>query len=111
VPHAPRPPDAGPSSILRGVLVGLEGPLAGQTLPLKPGETSIGRATSCDVVLPLPTVSSRHAKVAFAENAYHVVDERSANGTFVNGQRVARQLLCSGDELAVGGAKFRFERR
>jgi pSer/pThr/pTyr-binding forkhead associated (FHA) protein len=96
---------------LQGVLVGLEGPLAGQTVPLKAGETTLGRVGGCDVVLPLPTVSSRHAKVAFADNAYHLIDLQSANGTFVNGQRVANQPLCSGDVIAVGGARFRFERR
>ncbi|HEU4407274.1 MAG TPA: S8 family serine peptidase [Polyangiaceae bacterium] len=124
--HAPRPapqhaaaPAPTPAraqtpmpSSLRAVLVGLEGPLAGQTLTLnEPGETVLGRAPGCDVILPIGTVSSKHARVSFEGGAYHISDERSANGTYVNGQRVTRQPLCSGDEIKVGGARFRFERR
>ncbi len=118
-PHSPayNPPGrvsgpAAPASLLSAVLVGLEGPLAGQTLTLKPGgDTLIGRAPGSDVLLPISTVSSKHAKISFAQNAYHIGDAGSANGTFVNGQRVTSQPLCSGDEIAVGGARFRFERR
>jgi Subtilase family/FHA domain len=109
-PQGARAPTPTPPS-LGAVLVGLEGPLAGKTISLKPqGETVFGRAPGSDVVLPLSTVSSKHAKINFAEGAYHISDERSANGTFVNGERVTKQPLCSGDEIAVGGARFRFER-
>jgi subtilase family protein/FHA domain-containing protein len=111
-PHISRPSAPASGTLLGAVLVGIEGPLAGKTITLKhDGETVIGRAPTCDVVLTGTTVSSKHAKIDFADSAYHIADERSANGTFVNGQRVTRQPLCSGDEVSVGGARFRFERR
>jgi pSer/pThr/pTyr-binding forkhead associated (FHA) protein len=38
-----------------------------------------------------------------------VYDDNSANGTYVNGQRVSMQALASGDIVQFGSSKFRFE--
>ena len=43
-----------------------------------------------------------------AEGAVKVLDDRSLNGVFVNGERVQSQVLADGDELTVGRYRLRF---
>ena len=51
-------------------------------------ETVIGRAPTSDILLPKDKLTSRrHAVVRYRESNYVLIDERSTNGTFVNGQR------------------------
>jgi pSer/pThr/pTyr-binding forkhead associated (FHA) protein len=65
----------------------------------------IGRGASCDVRLPDPSVSQRHASVRQRGTEYIVVDEGSTNGTFVGPVRLSPQaprVLRSGDPVRVG---------
>lgn len=65
----------------------------------------IGRGSSCDVRLPDPSVSQRHAVLSAHGAEYQVVDEGSTNGTFVGGVRLAPKaprVLRNGDMLRVG---------
>ncbi|GIW96125.1 MAG: peptide-binding protein [Pirellulaceae bacterium] len=63
---------------------------------------TIGRDSSNSVQLHDSEVSRRHAEIHCQEGHYWIVDLGSSNGTFVNGQRVERQLLKSGDRLQIG---------
>ena len=74
-----------------------------------PGESMrIGRSLSADLRFEDPTVSRRHA-VLIAESAgVRVLDDRSLNGVFVNGERVVSQLLHDGDEIVIGRYRLRF---
>lgn len=74
------------------------------------GDMVIGR----DVTNPLPldrdtTVSRRHARIAMDGSGFRLFDEGSSNGTFVNGAKVSDALLQPGDEVSIGGTRFRFE--
>lgn len=51
---------------------------------------------------PGGTVSTVHARLVRAESGWTIVDEGSRNGTFVNGERVARAALRDGDLLEIG---------
>jgi len=65
----------------------------------------IGRGASCEVRLPDPSVSQRHASVRQRGTEYIVVDEGSTNGTFVGPVRLSPQaprVLRSGDLIRVG---------
>jgi pSer/pThr/pTyr-binding forkhead associated (FHA) protein len=63
--------------------------LGDQVIPLKAAEaTTIGRDSSCDVVLPAGFVSRRHAEVVPVEGGYTLRDLGSANGTWVGLTRV-----------------------
>src|SRR5579863_1724312 len=65
----------------------------------------IGRGASCDVRLPDPSVSHRHASVEASGGGYVIVDERSTNGTFVGDVKLAARtprMLRSGDRVRVG---------
>jgi len=68
----------------------------------------LGRDASCDVVVPQSEVSRRHAEIAPSDVGY-VVRDMSANGVFVNGERVqGSRRLSRSDVLRVGTEEFRF---
>jgi pSer/pThr/pTyr-binding forkhead associated (FHA) protein len=65
----------------------------------------IGRGAGCDVRLPDPSVSKRHASVRVDRAEYTLVDEGSTNGTFVGEVRLGPltpRTLRSGDLVRVG---------
>jgi predicted component of type VI protein secretion system len=65
----------------------------------------IGRAPGCELQLPDPSISSRHASLRQRGSEYVVVDEGSENGTFVGATRLGRQAphsLANGDLLRFG---------
>ena len=70
--------------------------------------TRIGRSLAADLRFDDPTVSRRHALVVRQADGVRVLDDRSLNGVFVNGQRVEWHVLKDGDEILVGRHSLRF---
>jgi pSer/pThr/pTyr-binding forkhead associated (FHA) protein len=70
---------------------------------------TIGRLPDNDVVIDNPAVSSHHACVFRDGDDWVIEDLDSKNGTFVNGKRVARQVLQHGDVLLVGKHTLMFD--
>ena len=62
----------------------------------------IGRGDECPVRFDEPVVSTRHAMIAADGKHFHLLDQRSANGTFLNGSRVTEARLRSGDLISLG---------
>ena len=81
-----------------------------QEFTLSKANIFIGRATANDVVLADPSVSRRHARIERSAQGCEVVDLGSANGVTVNGVKVARGTLKSGDVFGIGDSSFRFVR-
>ncbi len=77
-----------------------------QEYPLEKPEIAIGRAPNSDVLLSKDKLTSRrHATVRYEDNKYVLYDERSANGTFVNGQQLEEMtpyVLQDGDHVGIG---------
>jgi pSer/pThr/pTyr-binding forkhead associated (FHA) protein len=71
-------------------------------LPLRPGTTHVGRAFTADVVLDDQSVSRRHAIVHQRATGTRILDDRSANGTYVNGRRTTAAELSDGDVVVLG---------
>jgi len=71
---------------------------------------TIGRHSANDVTLADRMVSKRHAVVGRVKGRIVVKDLGSRNGTFVNGEKVEKAILASGDRLKVGSAVLRFFR-
>jgi serine/threonine protein kinase len=73
---------------------------------LEKREVAIGRASSNDILLSEDKLVSRyHATVRYENDNYVLYDEGSANGTFVNGQRLARgesRILRDDDHVSIG---------
>ncbi len=72
-------------------------------IELEPGWNRIGRSATADVRLDDPTVSRRHAQLVWEPGeSLRVLDDRSLNGIFLNGELVEWAGLEDGDELAIG---------
>ena len=77
--------------------------------PLTEKETVIGRSPDTDIQLSHdPTISRHHFKVVKGDGKYKIVDMKSANGTFVNGIKVAETELLDKDEIQAGQTKILF---
>lgn len=68
---------------------------------------SIGRRPGNDVQLNDLAVSGRHALVTAMQNTY-VEDLGSTNGTLVNGKKVTKAILKSGDVIQIGSHQFTY---
>jgi pSer/pThr/pTyr-binding forkhead associated (FHA) protein len=68
--------------------------------------TVIGRREDCDLIIPLGEVSRKHCRLVRDGDLLKIEDLGSANGTFLNGQRVQESLLAPGDTVQVGPVVF-----
>jgi pSer/pThr/pTyr-binding forkhead associated (FHA) protein len=110
-----RPAQADAATIMRratdvaAFLVVVNGPQRAQQLPFKGAAAAIGRDRSrCEIVLDDSIVSRQHARIELERDRFYINDLGSANGTFVNGARVARQELRDRDEIRVGNTNLIF---
>ncbi len=89
----------------------LQGPDRGRRFELPDTEPQIiGRSSEA---LPLNdmTISRRHAELTPDDGHWYINDQKSANGTFVNGVRISKPtLLRSGDQIRVGSTLLVFGR-
>src|SRR5688572_2176334 len=68
--------------------------------------TIIGREPTCDVRVPLPTVALKHCQLSLDGERIKLVDLRTNNGTFHNGNRVTEAVLSPDDTLTIGPVTF-----
>src|SRR4051794_24278592 len=59
-----------------------------RVMPLQDGWTRVGRSLSAHIRFDDPTVSRRHALIHRDRSGSRILDDRSLNGVFLNGQRV-----------------------
>jgi pSer/pThr/pTyr-binding forkhead associated (FHA) protein len=82
------------------------GRLSGQSLKLRPSQTknvwNIGSDAERDIVIDDDGVSGFHAKIINEGNRWKLIDQMSANGTFVNGAKTTVHFLTSGDRVRFG---------
>lgn len=71
------------------------------------GEFTVGRSAACNIVSESVEVSKMHARLTRAAEKLIVRDLGSANGTSVNGVRVAEAPLVDGDVVAFAGDEYR----
>jgi GAF domain-containing protein len=69
----------------------------------------LGRSDECELLLDHPTVSRQHAKVAHANKIWQLKDERSRNGTKVNGIAVTQSTLKTDALISIGELDCLFE--
>lgn len=74
-----------------------------EIFPIPQGWTRIGRSAAADIRLDDPSVSRRHALIVSERpDSLRVLDDRSLNGVFLNGEIVEWGRFSDGDELAIG---------
>ena len=103
---AARPTDAAGQNLATSMIRILRG--GGLAAP-PVGAIRIGRATDNDIVIADVLASRHHATLMPTPSGTEIRDERSINGTFVNGSRVDRALLGDGDVVTIGNVDLVFQ--
>ena len=87
----------------------VRGPYAGASFSIDRSVCSIGRAAENDVRIRDDSISANHATLLRMGTTWFVVDLRSANGTLVDGMRIAGEReLTSGSRLKLGRVELMF---
>lgn len=92
----------------RAQLLVLSGAPLGRRVVLDEEPVTIGRGTSCKLILEADSVSRQHAEVVKKDGAYRLLDLGSTNGTFVNELRVVDHELKDGDQIYIGKAQLKY---
>jgi predicted RNA-binding Zn-ribbon protein involved in translation (DUF1610 family) len=100
--------DAREALVTPGSYVAYEDDDRVRVIPLQDGWNRLGRSLAAHVRFDDPTVSRRHALVHCQEGDTRVLDDRSLNGVFLNGERVEWAGLNDGDEIAIGRFRLYF---
>jgi hypothetical protein len=98
--------DALPSGA--ALLIVRSGPTAGARYLLDTDVTTVGRHPEADIFFDDVTVSRRHAEITRDGSTFELVDQRSLNGTYVDGERADRAALRNGSEVRVGKFRLNF---
>jgi hypothetical protein len=87
----------------------VSGPLEGQTFQLEAEITTVGSQPGNHIVLPDPAVSRKHIGIRRGETGYELADLGSGTGVTVNGQRLAKRVLATGDLIRIGESEMVFQ--
>ncbi|MEE8106235.1 MAG: sigma 54-interacting transcriptional regulator [Planctomycetota bacterium] len=85
------------------------GPGRERLVPIEKPRTLLGRSGESDVVLADVQASSTHCRIEQMGDDFRIDDLESANGTWLNGQRVKSHRLQPGDVIGVGQTEILFE--
>ena len=77
--------------------------------PLEPGETLVGRAPNCRILINHGSVSRAHARFFVQDELLTLEDRRSLNGTYVNGAQITVKEVKEGDRIVFGAVSGRIE--
>lgn len=104
---APRCPSCGANMAL-GVLEVVRGNLSDRIHFLKAREYRLGRSHRNDIVLAEPSISKDHARIWYAEGAFHIEDCGSRHGIHVNAVKAEAAELTHGSTIQLGNITLRF---
>ncbi|WP_105030138.1 FtsK/SpoIIIE domain-containing protein [Arthrobacter ruber] len=104
----PRPAPADPSRLPHLLFVVHSGPDAGQVIPLTRGAYILGRSAG-GIAIADPGLSRRHALLTVTGDAIILEDLGSANGTFVDGERIDATEITVSADLRFGTSRCRIE--
>lgn len=71
-------------------------------------EITIGRRNDCEIVLANRQISGHHARLARTASGWRITDLDSANGTYINGVKMASAEIADGDCVDIGSAHLVF---
>ncbi len=77
-----------------------------RTFPLRKDRIVVGRTSSCDLRIPLSSVSRQHCELNKDDHQVRLRDLGSSNGTFCNDKRIQEVVLEPGDKITVGTVLF-----
>jgi len=79
-----------------------------QVIPLSNETITLGRHLENDVVIHEDFLSRYHAEIIMEEGQYVLYDKNSTGGTFVNGKKINRCILNSGDLISLVNIQIMF---
>ncbi|HEY4451507.1 MAG TPA: FHA domain-containing protein [Solirubrobacteraceae bacterium] len=94
--------------VARGRYLQVDGPERSLMIPLGSEPIHVGRGLSADLRLDESSVSRRHAILVPRPTGARILDDRSSNGTFVNGRRIQQAELQNGDVIVLGRIMLRY---
>jgi len=107
-PAAPKPKaEPEPERLHAGIILQRDGRLE-SVIQWELDRMTLGRAAECEIVLATPEISRRHALLVREGGHYEVRDLESINGTHVNGEKVTRRELASGDVIRIEDFEMTF---
>lgn len=68
--------------------------------------TVVGRRHSCDLCIPLTSVSRRHCQLNHDDGILKIRDLDSRNGTYLNGKRIKEAVIQAGNSIKIGPLTF-----
>jgi pSer/pThr/pTyr-binding forkhead associated (FHA) protein len=74
--------------------------------PVRGQRMVLGRTNTCDLRIPLPSVSRKHCELLLKDQTLLLRDLGSSNGTFHNGSRVQQARVLPGDEIGIGPVRL-----
>jgi len=77
--------------------------------PMRAISVTIGRSDQCDIAVKDSSMSGRHAEISKINGEIRVKDMGSANGIWLNGERVDDVELFDGDVLRLGQTSIRVD--
>jgi pSer/pThr/pTyr-binding forkhead associated (FHA) protein len=91
-----------------GRYVLVQGPDQVLSIPLGEAALHVGSGIAVDLHLDDSSVSHRHAIIVPSPSGAQILDDRSLDGTFVNGERIEHVKLLNGDVIAIGRFELRY---
>jgi pSer/pThr/pTyr-binding forkhead associated (FHA) protein len=91
-----------------GRYIEIQGPERKLLIPLSSDVMHVGRGLSAELHLDDASVSRRHAILVPRPMGARILDDRSSNGTFVNGRRIQQADLQNGDVVVIGRVVLRY---
>ena len=79
-----------------------------QMIPLTKPITTIGRQLGNDLVFQEEFLSRQHAEIVYEDGKYILYDKKSTSGTYVNGKKIERCILNSGDLVSFANINIMF---
>jgi FHA domain len=79
-----------------------------KVVPLDKDRMTLGRRPYNDIVVDNLAVSGEHAALQVIGNEYFIEDLNSTNGTFINEQKIKRQILKHGDTIEIGKYEIKY---
>lgn len=86
----------------------IQGNDQGNRFELCAADSRIGREPDNLIQLHDSEVSRHHARIEYSDGEFRIIDDDSANGTYVNGSRVDNHVLRSGDQIQIGRTRLLF---
>ncbi len=81
---------------------------APREIALSRDEMTIGRGEECEAIILHSSISREHARIKKVKQGYVLLDLQSGNGIYINGRKIAENLLRDGMQVRIGDVEFIF---